>query len=767
MVRKHNKKKLNKISDKKYLINSAPINIRYSCKTYQINIEANWEKRYYSEIVNFKRQFDHQDYFIETSGSMIAIIPFIEKPKYVEFVSNLNSELSIYLGVDVFLKECNNNSNMIRNIIGGILNLKLETLGFEKIQSYGSVGRYFHHSYSDTEKLSSDLLMERVFEFSVDIKNNKNNNYKSFLSIDIKTIITGDETLSKLLSDRKLDVKDLDSWNDTQRSWRLNKEYFNKNWLINIIDDKKYYIDKIIEFDKLKSEKIGIPNLGKYRNYSLKEFIDCGKNKEKPKWIIIMKDKSTNTPNPNKTIFLTPRMLKHRISHISIKNKEYEKKFHYFSKPKMSERSNKISEIFKLLKSKNIISYQLKFKGEQPQIALPSVKENNILSYGRVIDLASYGVEEWGRLKEIVVYYQSEKIKDKVKLFLQILSDQMNTIARKSKNSNLKIISKVVQSSQLKNIANKTIEDPASILHMFILENIKHAYSYKQIKTWFTQENKKPVQAVKYSTIVPRRANNDHRIKEQMNKIIKTMIPQILAKTGGLPYSMHPKILDKTLIIGLDKGRDSSSTRPSASAGVAAVTTDGRYVSGASTPLDTTKNDSIDVDILAPPLLKELKDKYKDKLEYLVILRDGSPQICKPEVPQWEKYIEEYNMGFVFFASRKMNHYRIFPINNNKLKLPVILYGDPLQENEFLVISANSIQGTPKPVLYTMMQNTSNEDEIIQKVIPQVISMSMLSWESPMPTSQPLPLHYADKLAAFTQLVQQAWNSSIESPMFI
>ena len=286
---------------------------------------------------------------------------------------------------------------------------------------------------------------------------------------------------------------------------------------------------------------------------------------------------------------------------------------------------------------------------------------------------------------------------------------------------------------------------------------------YRSIKTLFTHQNRKPVQFVQprnlYRNIFP---------------LVRTLIPQLIAKTGGLPYRLNPPLLDRTLIIGLDKARDSSSTRPSASAGVAAVTPEGRYIAGASTPLDSSKHDRIDVDVLAPQLLQSISD-FQGKLDYVVILRDGAPATCRSEVEAWRKHLSEIDLAFVFLASRKQNPYRIFPDMRNsrgkkvRYELPAILNGPPLASSDFLVITANPPQGTAKPVLYTLMENSAgfSEEAIKEKVIAQVVSMSMLCWESPFPTSQPLPLHYADKLAAFTQITQQAWISTNRYPMFI
>ena len=293
---------------------------------------------------------------------------------------------------------------------------------------------------------------------------------------------------------------------------------------------------------------------------------------------------------------------------------------------------------------------------------------------------------------------------------------------------------------------------------------------YRLIKSKLTQELRIPVQILRIDTIS--RGQN-------LPALARTIFPQILAKVGGLPYQLYPPILDKALLIGLDKARDSSRNTPSASAGVAAVTPEGRYVSGASTPLEKNTTDFIDVDLLAPDLLRELDEqRFLSSYDYVVILRDGSPETCRREIDQWKRHLASYNMNFIFIASRKTHAFRVFPedierqiAESSRISFPVplVLNGNPLPPADFLVVASKAPQGTPKPVLYTLMENTTNLslEAIKEKILSQITSLSMLCWESPMPTSQPLPLHYANKLAAFTQLVQQRWNSANRLPMFI
>ena len=141
---------------------------------------------------------------------------------------------------------------------------------------------------------------------------------------------------------------------------------------------------------------------------------------------------------------------------------------------------------------------------------------------------------------------------------------------------------------------------------------------------------------------------------------------------------------------------DSSLRRPSASAGVAAVTPEGQYISGVSTPLENNTTDFIDVDKLAPNLLLELdENKFNKEYEYIVILRDGSPNICRQEVPLWKKHLEEYGKNFIFLASRKTHPYRVFPKDileqQNKRRvdysIPAVLNSELLPAQDFLVLA--------------------------------------------------------------------------------
>ena len=157
-----------------------------------------------------------------------------------------------------------------------------------------------------------------------------------------------------------------------------------------------------------------------------------------------------------------------------------------------------------------------------------------------------------------------------------------------------------------------------------------------------------------------------------------------------------------------------------------------------------------------------------------MILRDGSPATCKNEVPKWLEYLEKEEIKLIFCASTKDHPYRVFPAfgeGEKSYEFPIGIVNEPKDEKDFMVLTTMPPprSGTPKPGLYTLMKNTTekSDEEVKEMLLSIITSMSILCWESPKPTSQPLPLHYADKLAGFTQLTEQAWNPENPYPMFI
>jgi hypothetical protein len=530
-----------------------------------------------------------------------------------------------------------------------------------------------------------------------------------------------------------------------------------------------FEIKDILFWSEVQDESLG---WGKYSKKTLKELVEDEKLPEdlREEPFIYVKSLGKVIKNPNLLIPLPARFFYRHLSQPIIKNKEHLRIFQKYTLLPPIKRYQLISGFLEMLEVKQLAGKKTISESQSIEIARPGIQDKITQEYGRIPDFQQWGFESWGDLKRINIYFMDKgKLQWKAKEFMNILKEQIENISKHSsfKEINIEISLNPVHGRGFN--FNKIINElDKKSCPIFIMKD--KFGNYKNVKTKLTQENGIPTQVIREQTIF--RSRN-------LYALARTLLPQIIAKSGGLPYKLAPPILDRALLIGLDKARDSSGRNPSASAGIAAVTPEGHYVSGASTPLEKNSTDFIDVDTLAPTLLKELEEKnFNDSYDYIVILRDGSPQTCIHEVPKWKQYLQDYQKELVFLASRKTHPFRLFPINISEAKsprksikydIPLILDGKPLSNNDFLVLASRSPRGTPKPILYTIMENTVgfSTKKIKEKIIPQIISMSMLCWESPLPTSQPLPLHYADKLAEFTQLVQQSWNSSNRFPMFI
>ena len=729
-----------------------------------------WNDAFFNKIVEFRQSYTHTDYILESSGRRLIGIPKMEKK--IDWAKERNmwrdslsstiaKEVNVTPIANPFVTNQVRDDDLlaIREALGGLIASRLENMGFEKVSSMGSVGRFYHPTKSEKMSLENGrVTLRHLWEFTITLDetcDNAGNN--AFLSIDLKTEVSGQETLLDLIHHRRGDTE-VKHWPGDQKRWKLRKTILDK--FPNVKNDLR--LVAIESLNKGLEKPMNLIRFGEYRDATVRQFVLGEKIRlAEDEYIAVLKDKSRSTKDPNLEYRVPASLLKHNITNNSVKGREWEKNFHRFSKFPLQGRYKKLQTMFDLLSTQGLVHAPTRFTGLTPTIAYPSVKDWQGGEFGRKVNLLEQGVQEWGDLRKTVIYHTSyhtqiaKPLKDE-------LERQLSNVAKKTgiKPPEVAIITTSYKPNELQRFAEARSEKPRDTLHLFIGQREDE---YRNIKTLFTHQNGKPVQFIQ--------PKNLHR---KIFPLVRTLIPQLIAKTGGIPYRLSPPLLDSALIIGLDKARDSSSTRPSASAGVAAVTPEGRYVSGASTPLDSSKHDRIDVDVLAPQLLQSLSD-FQGKLDYVVILRDGAPATCRSEVEAWKKHLSEIGLAFVFLASRKQNPYRIFPDigkrKNEKVryKLPVILNGSPLASSDFLVITANPPQGTARPVLYTLMENTAgfSEEAIKEKVIAQVVSMSMLCWESPFPTSQPLPLHYADKLAAFTQITQQAWISSNRYPMFI
>ncbi|MHA1267757.1 MAG: argonaute/piwi family protein [Candidatus Helarchaeota archaeon] len=761
-----------------FLVNIVPLKIHWNSEwqIYEIEIDA-WDKQEdYDAIRDFKSSFQLRDVLLESHGRLLVVIPQNKKTISDEVQDVIKKALKQKLGKATHLKLLEDplihvkNDDMILNAVrkgvGKIISSQLITLGFTKVESGGGVGEFLPPEDWQGEPHQVEMstyTMYKAFRLSIIAKLETNS---FFLAADIKGRYKEMQNLLDWIQNNMQDGELPQKVNGKDKIWQIPYNIEIEPVLPNEIEQESFEIQGFISWTE--AQEIGL-GWGKHTRATLKELRDKGVLPEEviDEPVAIVKPLGKIIKDPNIELFLPVRFFYRHLSQPGFKDKRVASEFKKFTLISPQKRYQLISAFFKLLEKNNLAEPQIIAKSYKIEYAKPGVRGRTTRDFGRPPQLNEWGVESWGDLRKIDIFFNEEKIyRNKIKNFLEILQEQISTLLNASKLNQNTVEVNLSPIKGNKFHFNKILEDlDKTCCPIFIIDN--RGGIYKTIKRKITQENGIPVQVIKEPTII--RSRNFY-------SLIRTLLPQIIAKTGGLPYKLSPPLLDQALLIGLDKARDSSGRRPSASAGIAAVTPEGYYVSGASTPLERNTTDFINVDKLAPELLQELEEKkFGNNYNYVVILRDGSPRTCINEVPQWRKHLQAYEKDFIFLASRKTHAFRIFPSDIKEstsrlnYEIPLILAGHPLPQSDFLVLSARSPRGTPMPVLYTIMENTTSlsDIDIKNKVIPQIVSMSMLCWESPSPTSQPLPLHYADKLANFTQLVQQAWNSSNRYPMFI
>jgi len=742
---------------------------------YEVDL-PNWNNNQDYDYVNElkKSKFD-ENLLLESQGRHLILIPlnkFLISKELIQQIqmklTEIASKKSILTKIKNLIQELDEQTldRVLRKGIGEILTKNIESFGFKKVGSGGALGKFLPPKNWLGEKFEKSFKTARIsrtLELSVF------HGEKWYLSADVKGRFEEKITLLEYIKKRNLKDKDIDQWPINSRAWQVELDSIGENLFPKEIETEVFEIEAIRNWRDVNSLTMGY---GRYSNNSWQTLLENGTI---PPEIVNdsfaeVKPKGRVIKDPNKRLCL-PISLFYRILS-KPKDREHEAYFKKFTQLTPQSRNRYISEFFRVLEKNNLIEAKRNIENYPINFARPGCGSNYVKEYGRAPPLHEYGVEIWGDLKKIdIFFFQSKVMREKTGQFQKILSEQLEKIRKNTeKNSSQRIREVAIELHPLNDyrfLTSKLIDQLNSSCCPIIFTG-KKIRNYREIKAKLTQERGIPVQVIREQTLIRSRS---------LYGLARTLIPQIITKTGGLPYKLSPQILDRALIIGLDKARDSSMQRPSASAGVAAVTPEGHYVSGASTPLELNTTDFINVDLLAPILLRELEEKrFVEDYEYVVILRDGSPATCRREVPAWKKYLEDYDKSFIFLASRKTHPFRIFPADipeysNGRVKylIPAVLNSEPLPHNDFLTLTATAPRGTPKPTLYTVMENTTSLslDDLKNKVLAQIISMSMLCWESPLPTSQPLPLHYADKLAAFTQLVQQSWNSQNRYPMFI
>jgi len=777
---------------------------------YIINIKQENNETFES-ITSILDSFDFNPCQYALHGKMLAISPELNKEihkiknKLSKLPRDSDSEILTNLRKEK-LFEYESVHTLIKNIVGNLIRCELEKKGFTLLQKRKGCGRFkipeiknrnekklsnIHWVLEFNEKYSNNISIERTIEIGI-IENKKE--FKKIIyddeikkddiiilcSIELKTQCQGkiflNKQIEKIISrdknlnlsyltenNKKLLLKKLKVKNPKYKLEVPKNEIIPKKLTFFITSFKRDMNFKtqtsLINYKKIIRKKVSIREQLKIFGFSDLEINDI--IKESKGMLAELKPFYKKQIDPNIKIFLPTSIIFESFSQENLIASGLSKKFTEFSSINYETRKRAIEYIIKEFNfndSNSFIYENFQFKTDSIEYHSKMVNNKIIKDkYSYSPRILTTGIENFGKLKKIhIIYGIDERPPWEFKKFVELLKNTIQSIENASKNkTKIKIIYENYGSSKPEYFSQKIDNDSIVIVIG------KKSETYIKFKVFYTLKRQQAVQYIKLKTL-----KKSVNYKKSQNPIILNIIKQIIAKAGGLVYKLQP-IFDNAVIIGLDRARDPFNKALSASAGIAAFTGEGYYLGGASTKLDRQSHDFIDANELASKLIKKIKNKGKFK--YLIILRDGDPRIAKDEVSIWKEYCDKNGIKLVYVASRKSHPLRIYPNENQEYMIPLVVKNLPTDENDFLILSVKAPRGTPKPVLYTIMFNGTEYklDDLKNKVIKLLLDFSQLCWESTTSTSQPMPLHYADKLAEYTRITGYPWDEFNELPMFI
>ena len=173
-----------KSNEGQYLLNAVELNLAWNdtWQIFEVDI-ADWDKnKDYDAIIALKNYHEPVNFFLESHGRYIIIIPKSNNTMNAENVDKLREILEKAAGRQVSFKRVadpmkllNDDAddgilNVIRKGLGEIISEKITSLGFEKIGSGGGIGVFsFPKNWlGDNHHIQQEnATILRVFDFSI------------------------------------------------------------------------------------------------------------------------------------------------------------------------------------------------------------------------------------------------------------------------------------------------------------------------------------------------------------------------------------------------------------------------------------------------------------------------------------------------------------------------------------------------------------------------------------------------------------------------
>jgi len=267
-------------------------------------------------------------------------------------------------------------------------------------------------------------------------------------------------------------------------------------------------------------------------------------------------------------------------------------------------------------------------------------------------------------------------------------------------------------------------------------------------------------QNISYEKTLDVIAEYERRRNEKGIKSITTLVAmQLCAKLGGAPWAFSEPIYDKNYpILGLDVYHDENSII----GGCAVFDPYGEYLFS-----DAKITDLRD---LLSSVLRTYAERF-GKPEGLMIFRDGlnftqeQDYLYSPngEIEIINNVLSDFGFSnLVLVMEKKNTHLRMYKqIDKYKVDNPnpgTVLMGYPFEENEMLMISQETYQGTVSPVFYKVIQPTNPD---MEKIANAVNKLCRHHWNTNRAIKIPAPALHADKI---TYIIRRKLGGSLPNP---
>lgn len=441
----------------------------------------------------------------------------------------------------------------------------------------------------------------------------------------------------------------------------------------------------------------------------------------------------------------------------------------------------------------------------------PLVKENFIEKVPTVVNTEYFGPVRLivkGDYIEIKTNFDFQKIFDKKKLLTEPKIKSIHFFSTKKDASNAEkfrdVLVKVFQDFGLAipelKIHTDCPDDFVEFGNHIVATAEKEGYLQEDLVIPVFKPSKEDTEDVLYNKIKaesleslfpvqfvesPQIAKKDER--ELRSSLVNPIFLQIVAKCMGQPYGLQEGFVPTgTTFVGIDRYRDPFKKDAPLVVSVVVFDEFGGYVCSATNIAPDSKTVP-QVKPLLEDSLKEYEKLRKKKPRLIVHMLDTGPGTMEEqllaEAKDYEDVSSRLKAEYAYVTANKGTRFRLYTGDpNNELTAkrvqPFTAVTKMKDHRELLLVSTEPIisqekkreLGTPKPVLYKILQNnfSGSQDELKRVIAKSVVWLCTHAWISPGATRLPAPLYFANKLSRLSASTNKIVKpDSSKAPLYL